>query len=288
MIYYTHHLGDYMRDTAHLSMLEDAAYRRLLDIYYIKEIPLPSDVRECCKLARAQSKQEREAVAYVLRAFFTLTDDGYRQTRADIEIGEYQAKREKAKRSANARWNKDESDSECNANDDANAMRTHMRTHCEGNANQYPITNNQINTPPTPPVGDGRFDRFWKAYPRKVGKDAARRMFVRRKVDEALLAQMLTAIAEQAATEQWRKDGGHYIPNPATWLNAGRWQDEVTQADAAPSLKPGTDEYFAYHQRHSTWWSEAGFATVWDAANERCYHHNASQFRDGKKCEVAA
>lgn len=145
-------------------------------------------------------------------------------------------------------------------------------------------------TPPTPPAGGvaERFEKFWTTYPKKVGKDAAKRAFSARKVDECLLATMLAALACQTQSEQWRKDGGQFIPNPATWLNAGRWQDEVTQADAVPSLKPGTDEYFAYHQRHSTWWSEAGFATVWDAANERCYHHNASQFRDGKKCEVAA
>ena len=59
MNYYEHHLGDYVRDTAHLSMLEDAAYRRLLDAYYIREAPLPTDVRDCCKPARAQSKPER-------------------------------------------------------------------------------------------------------------------------------------------------------------------------------------------------------------------------------------
>ena len=89
MNYYEHHLGDYVRDTAHLSMLEDAAYRRLLDAYYIREAPLPTDVRDCCKLARAQSKPEREAVAYVLREFFELRDDGHHQDRCDREIARY-------------------------------------------------------------------------------------------------------------------------------------------------------------------------------------------------------
>ena len=285
MLYYTHHLGDYMRDTAHLSMLEDSAYRRLLDAYYIRETPLPTDIKECCKLARAASKQERDAVAYVLAQFFTLESDGYHQSRADAEISKFRSKSSKAKDSAKARW--DAQRNECE--DDANALQTDMRTHCDGNANQYPITNNQINTPPKPPAGGCElFSEFWSAYPRKVAKDAARKAFNRRKVDEDLLAQMLSAIAVQAAAEQWRKDGGKFIPHPATWLNEGRWQDEVPQAASAPAFKPGTDEYLEYHQRNSTWWSEAGFATVWDAANERCYHHNASQFRNGKRCEVAA
>lgn len=93
MNFYEHHLGDYMRDTAHLSMIEDAAYRRLLDAYYIREAPLPADLRDCCKLARAHSKVERDAVAYVLREFFDLRDDGHHQDRADREIARYQARR---------------------------------------------------------------------------------------------------------------------------------------------------------------------------------------------------
>lgn len=107
MNYYEHHLGDFMRDTAHLTMLEEAAYRRLLDAYYIRERALPADVRECCKLARAVSKPEREAVAYVLREFFTLKDDGHHQARADRELERYRVKSEKARASINQRWQRE-------------------------------------------------------------------------------------------------------------------------------------------------------------------------------------
>ena len=71
-----------------------------------------------------------------------------------------------------------------------------------------------------------RFDRFWEAYPSKVGKDAARKAFEKRKPDASLLSAMVAAIEVQAASEKWTKDGGQFIPNPATWLNQGRWQDE--------------------------------------------------------------
>jgi uncharacterized protein YdaU (DUF1376 family) len=104
MNYYEHHLGDYMRDTAHLSLLEDGAYRRLLDAYYTREKPLPPDLRDCCKLARASTKPERDAVAYVLREFFERRDDGHYQKRADEEIAKFRAKSEKARASINARW----------------------------------------------------------------------------------------------------------------------------------------------------------------------------------------
>lgn len=152
MNYYEHHLGDYLRDTAHLSMVEDAAYRRLLDMYYVKEAPLPADVKACCKLARAISKAEKDAVALVLREFFELREDGYHQARADAEISRYREKSQKAKRSAEARWGA----SERNANASADAMRTHS----EGNALQSPVTSNQSKNgadAPTPlPTTDPR------------------------------------------------------------------------------------------------------------------------------------
>jgi uncharacterized protein YdaU (DUF1376 family) len=87
--YYEHHLGDYLRDAGHLTFIEDAAYRRLIDAYYIQEKPLPPDVRECQKLARCQTAKERKAVAYVLAKFFVQNDDGFHQKRCDEVIADY-------------------------------------------------------------------------------------------------------------------------------------------------------------------------------------------------------
>ena len=71
------------------------------------------------------------------------------------------------------------------------------------------------------------FDAFWQAYPKKVGKQAALKAFRRVKVP---LETLLTAIERQKCGSQWSRDGGQYIPNPATWLNQGRWEDEVYAA----------------------------------------------------------
>jgi hypothetical protein len=71
-----------------------------------------------------------------------------------------------------------------------------------------------------------RFDRFWAAYPRKTGKDAARKAWNKLKPSEALLEQMLAALAWQVQQPDWLKDGGQFVPHPSTWLNQGRWQDE--------------------------------------------------------------
>lgn len=86
MNYYNHHIGDYAKDTAHLSMMEDGAYRRLIDICYASEKPLPLESRAVYRLARAQSKAERDAVDVVLREFFDRRDDGWHQKRCDEEI----------------------------------------------------------------------------------------------------------------------------------------------------------------------------------------------------------
>lgn len=98
MNYYRHHIGDYLRDTAHLSMLEDAAYRRLLDLYYMREQPIPADPVAACRLIRARGDDECSAVRAVLEEFFTLEDDGWHQKRADGEIA--LARREIANRRA--------------------------------------------------------------------------------------------------------------------------------------------------------------------------------------------
>ena len=63
MNYYPHHIGDYLKDTAHLTMIEDGAYRRLIDLYYLHEQPLPSEKRQVYRLARASSPAEKKAVA---------------------------------------------------------------------------------------------------------------------------------------------------------------------------------------------------------------------------------
>lgn len=92
MNHYRHHLGDYAKDTAHLSLLEHGVYGQLMRRYYATETPLPADVAEVCRSIGARSAPERAAVRNVLKDFFDLKDDGYHQKRIDQEIAEYKAK----------------------------------------------------------------------------------------------------------------------------------------------------------------------------------------------------
>lgn len=86
---------------------------------------------------------------------------------------------------------------------------------------------------------DGRFDTFWSAYPRKVAKDDARKAFDKRKPDGEMLDMILAAIEKQSKLEAWTKDGGKFIPHPATWLNGGRWQDGDVQGQTAVDTTVG-------------------------------------------------
>lgn len=89
--------------------------------------------------------------------------------------------------------------------------------------------------PPTPrkrgsAVG---FDEFWGAYPRKVAKAQALKAWEKLAPDAELRGRILRALKAQAGSEQWRREGGAYIPYPASWLNGRRWEDEA-QTLAAP------------------------------------------------------
>jgi uncharacterized protein YdaU (DUF1376 family) len=104
--YYPFHVGDYLSATRHLSWEEDAAYRRLLDTYYTTEKPLPTDLRAVCRLVIAQTESQREAVRVVLDEFFTLTEAGWINKRADVEIDAMREKQHKQRDKANKRWHK--------------------------------------------------------------------------------------------------------------------------------------------------------------------------------------
>ncbi len=140
MNYYERHIGDYLKDTAHLSLLEHGVYTRLMDVYYTREGAIPAN--EAARLIGARSKDEREALQAVLAEFFTLADGLHSQDRCDREVARFKDKQAKAKRSADARWAKPETQSEGNANASPDAMRTHSEGNAPRARPQSPVTSN--------------------------------------------------------------------------------------------------------------------------------------------------
>lgn len=90
------------------------------------------------------------------------------------------------------------------------------------------------------------FDEFWEAYPWNAGKQDAQKAWIKveknwaklnKHAPEApMLETLLVAVAAQKEGADWKRDNGQYIPRAATWLNGGRWKDEV-RPYVAPPLK---------------------------------------------------
>jgi uncharacterized protein YdaU (DUF1376 family) len=134
MHYYQFNIGDYASHTRHLNLLEDLAYRRLLDIYYLQERPLNTGI---ASVARQINMRDHETeVKAVLEEFFEFTDDGWINRRADQEIAKYQEFIAAGKRGAAKRWAKAaEKGGESDANREANTP-----------PNATPIVNNKHKT----------------------------------------------------------------------------------------------------------------------------------------------
>jgi hypothetical protein len=81
---------------------------------------------------------------------------------------------------------------------------------------------------------------FWKIYPKKIGKGAAFNSWRKIGVTKDLAVTIYDSIKSQCKCEQWQKDNGQFIPNPSTWLNQSRWEDEIEPV--YKSEKPLTEE----------------------------------------------
>ena len=80
------------------------------------------------------------------------------------------------------------------------------------------------------------FDLFWDAYPRHEGKQKARQAY--NKV-EVPLDILLEALKQHKRSAQWTRDGGQFIPHPATWLNGKRWEDTMMVDTGIPKGASG-------------------------------------------------
>jgi len=119
--YFPFHVGDYAAHTAHLEPMEDLAYRRMLDLYYLRECSLPHEPAEVARLIRMRANVAE--VEAVLREFFTHTDGcGWSHARCEAEIAKMQDKQAKAKASAHASVNA----RQANAQRTLNERSTHV------------------------------------------------------------------------------------------------------------------------------------------------------------------
>ena len=87
------------------------------------------------------------------------------------------------------------------------------------------------------------FELFWHEYPRKVGKKEAFNAFKKAKQPVQIL---IAAVRAQSQSAMWTKENGRFIPNPATWLNQGRWDDVLPQEKKPFDFLEGNNDTTGY------------------------------------------
>jgi hypothetical protein len=132
--------------------------------------------------------------------------------------------------------------------------------------------------PAVPGDDDPLFIAFYGAYPRKTQRAAAWRAWRALKPDAALLHDMLAGLAKWQAHERWTRESGRFVHIPSTWLNQRLWEDEEVCGRSQSGTAGTVPE----------WVTRAGFENEAHAANLRCYAHNASEFRDGRRIPAEA
>lgn len=199
--------ADYLLDTLDLTHAEHGIYCILIFTYYWQG-GLPSDPTQLHRIARAQDPATQALVDGICKRYFRFDGQKLVHARIERELHGLQTflthQSAAGKASAAKRQNK---------LSDAPAK---VARPSKGNGK-------------APPANDS-FTAFWDAYPRHEARASAAKAWAKLNPDEALQGRILQAVAAQKASAQWQRDGGKYVPHPATWLNARRWEDEAPAA----------------------------------------------------------
>jgi len=240
VFYFQHHVGDYRRDTGHLTLLEHGIYRQLIDLYYITEKPLDASAM---RLVCVRTTEEEQAYKRVLADFFHERKGKYFHKRCDFEISKYKDKSSKAADSAKTRWNK------IKDLPDANALPPHCDDDADGMLTKQPInstTKEPINLNKTSTTLSGKPDVSDQFYVQSIEileylNANTNRNY--RPVDSNL--KLITARLKSGATdlqcrevifnkcEQWGKDPkmSEYL-RPATLFNSTKFEQYLGEINA--------------------------------------------------------
>jgi len=178
MKHYPRHIGDYLRDTGHLTLLEHGVYGRLLDIYYAGDGPIQMELDAIARKLCARTVEEKDAVKAVLTEFFTLSESvGWINKRCEETLAKYKNFGDQQRARINKRYGKssggipavDENLPAVELPNTAGSTKPITR-------NQKPETNNH-SIPPNPPVGGKGFDWF-KELPGELDSEDFRRAWL--------------------------------------------------------------------------------------------------------------
>ena len=242
MHYYPFNIADFNLHTAHLTLEEEAVYRRLIDFYYDTEKPIPKETQPVIRRLRLGSYVSE--FEQILSEFFVLEGDGWHSYRCDIEIKAYHDKAEKAR--ANGRKggrppkNKGQETQPVNL---ANPDLTQPKANQELRTNNHkPITKeivipNGINQPAW-----NEWIAYRKSKKKKVSQAAAKKQFKlllnydlltqQQIIDQSIQNDYQGLFAPKGNTnEQQNKSGRPATPNRQTPAQRTRAAAERWEAD---------------------------------------------------------
>jgi len=116
-----------------------------------------------------------------------------------------------------------------------------------------------------------RFNQFWYEYPKKKAKVAAMKAWAKLKPDDTLFDAIMLGLRRARASIEWKREGGRFIPHPATFLNQGRWEDEYLPSEQQPTkqdLRNLPLEDYVYNIMGSFSTSKNEAQEVWGDVNE--------------------
>lgn len=267
MHYYDFNIGDYRRDTYHLTPMEHYIYRTLLDWQYLEEVAIPNEKHVLFKKLRITENEENE-LENVLREFFFLDENGWKNRRVFEQIEKINTVSRKKSEAGKLGGRPKNNNPKANEKQKkADGFFPESKTKAKKSYPE-PITHNpepnfkkevSNETSKKPPIAAEscfveNFEKFWNQYPRKASKLKALEAFKRLKPTTELLTTMLEALKVQKQSDQWTREAGTFVPLPTTWLNQKRWLDEPSAYPKAKTSSPATRIVPAHERKGGEGW----------------------------------
>lgn len=273
MNFFKLYIGDYQRDTAHLSITEHGAYMLMLQHYYATEKPLPIG-KALHRMLRAQDKAEREAIDSIAAQFWTTTDAGLVNARADDEITkaseqaatnrriaeEREAKRKVARSVHEPSTNRATNDQ---PNQTPDTRQEQRAIHSEANASA-------ADAPPTPPPMTPK-ERLWAIGVSLLGEKG-----------RAHVGKLVATYGEAVVLDAMQAANAEQPGDPKAWIVAACEARKKPKANGKHAeTNSGLD--LLDRQPWQPWLQGTGFATIFEAESAGCGPGNAHKFRDGSR-----
>lgn len=251
-------------------MIADLAYRRMIDLYYITEKPLDLDISIIAKKIGMKGKEK--IISEIISDFFMKSEDGYRSSKCDSVISDYNKKAARAKDANGKRWGKVPSETPLKSDVKSDPSQNQ-------NQNQKPITIIPLSPQGGIDEANGKadqeevardqadfherdrkeFDEFWNAYPehRRTKMVSLQREWVARQFQRPPFSELMAALKNHKDSEDWQKEDGKFIPSALNWISEQMWHEKKPKAkktNARPSLAsarpiPEVDEDAAFEWR---------------------------------------